>query len=54
MKELYVRPLAELVSFAPAMPIALEEPGWGWKDDVFGSVTETKPELSEGVEEGWN
>lgn len=54
MKQLYTQPRAEVVVFAPSKAIALEEPGWGYEDDVFGSDTEAKPEFSEGIEEGWN
>ena len=39
MKDVYLRPRAEIVVFAPAKAIALEEPGWGWEDDVFGEST---------------
>ena len=39
MKELYLSPLAEVISFAPTQAIALEEPGWGWEDNVFGEST---------------
>ena len=41
MKNVYVRPQAELVSFAPNNAIAMEQPGWGWEDDVF-STSEAK------------
>ena len=37
MKDVYVRPQAELVSFAPNNAIAMEQPGWGWEDDVFST-----------------
>lgn len=39
MKERYLCPRAELICFAASKAIALEEPGWGWEDDVFGEST---------------
>ncbi len=41
MNNVYARPVAEIISFAPSKPIALEEPGWGWEEDVF-STTEAR------------
>ena len=37
MKTVYVRPQVEAVRFAPDKPIAMEQPGWGWEDDVFST-----------------
>ena len=37
MKVVYTRPLVEVVSFAPSHAIALEQPGWGWEEDVFST-----------------
>lgn len=54
MENVYLRPVVEVISFAPSKAIAMDDPGWGWEDDVFGSTAETKPEFSEGIEEGWD
>ena len=35
MKEVYMRPEAEVISFAPSKAIALENPGWEWDEDAF-------------------
>lgn len=35
MKDVYMRPEAEVISFAPRKAIALEEPGWGWENEAF-------------------
>ena len=37
MREVYMRPELEMIAFAPSKAIALEEPGWGWEDDVFST-----------------
>ena len=39
MKNVYSRPVAEVISFAPSKAIAMENPDWGWEDDVFGEST---------------
>ena len=41
MKGTYITPQAEVVTFAPSKAIALEQPGWGWEEDVF-STPETR------------
>lgn len=37
MKDVYMRPEAEVISFAPSKAIAYD-PNWGWKDEVFSPV----------------
>ena len=37
MKAVYLQPQVEIVSFAPNKAIAMEEPSWGWEDDVFST-----------------
>ena len=37
MKAVYLQPQVEIVSFAPNKAIAMEEPGWGWEEDVFST-----------------
>ena len=39
MKEVYMRPQADVICFEPAKPIALN-PDWGYEEDVFGSTAE--------------
>ena len=46
MKETYITPQVEAVTFAPSKAIATERPGWGWEEDVF-SASEPK-----GINEG--
>ena len=41
VKEVYMRPNLEIISFEPQKAIATEQPGWGWEEDVF-STPETK------------
>ncbi len=50
MKELYLCPLAEVISFMPNQAIALEEPGWGWEDDIFGESTPEARNIDEDAE----
>ena len=44
MKEVYMRPNLEIISFAPQKAIAAGwSPDWGYEDDIFGeSVPEAK------------
>lgn len=42
MKEIYKKPEADVICFAPAQAIALEQPGWGWEDGVFDSTPEAR------------
>ncbi len=37
MKELYLCPLAEVISFVSTQAIAMEPPVWGWEEDVFST-----------------
>ena len=46
MQEVYMRPEMEVISFVPGKAIAMEQPGWGWEEDVF-STSEPK-----GINEG--
>ena len=41
MQEVYMCPNMEIISFEPQKAIAMEQPGWGWEEDVF-STPETK------------
>ena len=37
MKNVYVQPRVEIVAFAPSRAIAMEDPDWGWEEDVFST-----------------
>ena len=37
MREVYIRPELEVIAFAPSQAIAMEQPGWGWEEDVFST-----------------
>ena len=37
MKTVYIPPRAQVISFAPDRAIAVEEPDWGWEEDVFST-----------------
>ena len=51
MKEVYICPFVDVICFAPNKPIALENPGWGWEEDVF-STPEPQNINSENMEGG--
>ena len=51
MKEVYICPFVDVICFAPNKPIALENPGWGWEDDVFGESS-PEPAVYQDVAEG--
>ena len=37
MKKTYMSPQVDVVDFAPGKAIAMEQPGWGWEEDVFST-----------------
>ena len=54
MKEVYMRPEAEVISFAPSKAIAYN-PGWDWEDNVFspGEPNPASYENDEGRRDGY-
>ena len=41
MKEMYIMPQADVICFAPVVPVAADlDPTWGFEPDIFNSNTE--------------